>query len=518
MTDRDRRRFLTASATCLGALAGLPLLADDSRKGPAVVRKRPEIPFGVASGDVSADGAILWSRSDRPARMIVELGRSEAFRDARRIVGPAALADGDFTARVDVGGLPAGEEVFYRVRFVSLEDRRAVSEPVIGRFRTPPADRRAVKLVWSGDTCGQGWGIDTDRGGMALYESMRQRKPDLMIHSGDIVYADNPLTERVELPDGSTWKNLVTPAKRKVAETLDEFRGQYRYNLHDANLRRFNAEVPLLAQWDDHETVNNWYPGEQLEDRRYQVKSVDLLAARAKRAFFDYLPIRPHSPARERIYRRIGYGPHLDVMMLDMRSYRGPNSPNRQPTASAETQFLGADQLAWLKRELLGSRATWKLIASDMPIGLLVRDGKHFENGANGDGPPLGRELELAELLRFIKRNRVRNVVWVTADVHYTAAHYYDPDKATFQDFDPFWEFVAGPIHAGTFGPGKLDGTFGPQPVFQKAPPKGQANLAPSAGLQFFGEIAIDRDGLMTVGLRDRKQALYTQTLEPSRA
>ena len=56
--------------------------------------------------------------------------------------------------------------------------------------------------------------------------------------------------------------------------------------------------------------------------------------------------------------------------------------------------------------------------------------------------------------------------MWLTADVHYTAAHYYDPNKAVFQDFEPFWEFVSGPLHAGSFGPNKLDNTFGPQLVY----------------------------------------------------
>ena len=67
--------------------------------------------------------------------------------------------------------------------------------------------------------------------------------------------------------------------------------------------------------------------------------------------------------------------------------------------------------------------------------------------------PPLGRELEIADLLRFIKTRRIRNVVWITGDMHYCAAHHYDPARARFTDFDPFWEFVAGPLHAGTFGP-----------------------------------------------------------------
>ena len=57
----------------------------------------------------------MWSRTDRPARLLVEWATSDTFRDATRIVGPAALAESDFTARVDLTGLPAGQQIFYRV-------------------------------------------------------------------------------------------------------------------------------------------------------------------------------------------------------------------------------------------------------------------------------------------------------------------------------------------------------------------------------------------------------------------
>jgi alkaline phosphatase D len=88
--------------------------------------------------------------------------------------------------------------------------------------------------------------------------------------------------------------------------------------------------------------------------------------------------------------------------------------------------------------------------------------------------------------------------------VHYCAAHFYDPAKAQFKDFKPFWEFVAGPLNAGTFGPNALDNTFGPKVVFQKVPPAGQANLPPSAGFQSFGEVKIDaRSRDMVVSLKD---------------
>src|SRR3569832_1519790 len=119
-----------------------------------------------------------------------------------------------------------------------------------------------------------------------------------------------------------------------------------------------------------------------------------------------------------------------------------------------------------------------------MPLSLVVYDDGAKSQGseavAQGDGPPLGRELEFAELLSFLRRANIRNTVWLTADVHYTAAHYYDPNKAQFQDFEPFWDFVSGPLHAGTFGPNALDNTFGPQLKYIKAPSKEQGqNLPP---------------------------------------
>jgi alkaline phosphatase D len=125
--------------------------------------------------------------------------------------------------------------------------------------------------------------------------------------------------------------------------------------------------------------------------------------------------------------------------------------------------------------------------------------------------------LEIADLLSFMRRNDVRNTVWLTGDVHYTAAHRYHPDRARFQDFEPFWEFVSGPIHAGSFGPGTMDDTFGPEVVFAKSP-EGVPNLPPSAGLQFFGHVRIAGDtGVMTVSLKNiAGQTLYSVDLEPA--
>src|ERR1044071_6935914 len=109
-------------------------------------------------------------------------------------------------------------------------------------------------------------------------------------------------------------------------------------------------------------------------------------------------PVRVNPAEPGRVYRVLNYGPHLDVFMLDERGYRGPNGPNMQETYGPEAHFIGPEQLAWLKRALMESRATWKVIASDMPIGIIVHDNAATKSGseaiAQGDGPARGRELE----------------------------------------------------------------------------------------------------------------------------
>jgi phosphodiesterase/alkaline phosphatase D-like protein len=122
------------------------------------------------------------------------------------------------------------------------------------------------------------------------------------------------------------------------------------------------------------------------------------------------------------------------------------------------------------------------------PSGQVMAPAEAVAQG--NDGPPLGRELEIAQVLTALRRKQVRNTVWLTADVHYTAAHYYDPSRAAYPDFDPFWEFVSGPLNAGAFGPNQLDATFGPQVMFAETPP--HANTSPAEGFQYFGEVTIE--------------------------
>ncbi|MGO2003216.1 alkaline phosphatase D family protein [Arthrobacter rhombi] len=535
----SRRSLLKGAASASTFAAASLIVPPASAMNPAsaiaLSARRLTLPSGISTGDVSTNSAVLWSRASGPGRLHAVLraagqdGEALRGRHARtfHLSGSQARASTDFTAKLHARRLPAGMRFAVELYFEDDHGRR--SETGRGSFTTAPAhghrhghDSSSQSFVWTADTAGQGYGINEDIGGMRGYAAMHATGPDFFLHSGDTIYADGPLEAEMKEPDGRIWRNVVTEEVSKVAETLNEYRGRHRYNMMDENLRAMYAEVPVVAQWDDHETMNNWYPGEIIDDPRYAVRQVDTLAARSRRAWQEYMPIADRRALRPgtgfeptRIYRHIERGPHLDLFALDMRSHRSPNTSGLESQA---TSILGEEQLQWLIRSLRRSPATWKVIGNDLPLGLVVLDGKGQESISNADhGAPLGRELELARLLSAIKRHRIRNVVFLTGDVHYCAAHHYSPERAAFRDFNPFWEFVAGPINAGSFGPNALDLTFGPRVDFQQAgPPLGSPR---SGEHQYFGHVKVAGDGSeFTVKLINALgQVQYSRTLVPER-
>lgn len=536
MTAFTRRNILKGALAAAGAAAVVPSTAHAARPtAVALVRNRLTLPSGIATGDVTADSGVLWSRASGPGRLVASLlavddGGSplrggRAFQRVLR--GSTASEATDFTSKINAQHLPASTRFALTMHFEDAEGN--AGETAQGSFSTAPdlgmirsgRSPRGQSFVWTGDTAGQGWGINEEIGGMRGYAAMHATRPDFFIHSGDTIYADGPITAQVTEPDGRIWRNLVTEEVSKVAETLNEFRGRHRYNLMDRNIRALYAEVPVIAQWDDHETHNNWYPGQIIADTRYTERRVDVLAARGRQAWQEYQPIAGPSdggtgfePAR--IYRKISRGPQLDIFCLDMRTSKDPNTDGKETHL---THILGQEQADWLIREVSKSKATWKVIANDLPLGVIVPDGPVNQESLSNrdDGAPLGKELEIAGVLSAFKRNRVKNVVWLTADVHYCAAHHYAPERAAFTDFDPFWEFVAGPINAGSFGPNQMDGTFGPEVAFFKA--GAYANESPRSGeSQYFGHVDLGEDDVFTVSLRNANgTVLWSKELQPER-
>ena len=175
----SRRQLLIGGAVLGGTALGTRL--PTGLAAPGVITsdtQRPQIPYGVMSGDPTGSRAIIWSKTDRPARMLVEFSPHEDFHVVQRIKGPAALAASDYTARVDLGPLPPGAQVFYRVSFQDLADLMTISAPASGVLRIPGGDRRTITFAYSGDEAGQGWGINPEWGGYRLYETMRRHSPD----------------------------------------------------------------------------------------------------------------------------------------------------------------------------------------------------------------------------------------------------------------------------------------------------------------------------------------------------
>ncbi len=470
----SRRRFLAGSgAALLGACVRSPLIKTSA----------PEVTHGVQVGDVEAGRALVWARASEPSRLIVEWDTTERFGNPRRVAGPVVTPDHDHAATIAIDGLPEAQTIAVRARF-EREAERGTSAWATARFQMPRSDR--FRVAWTGDTCGQGFGRNPEWGGLRGYAAIRAAEPAVFVHSGDLIYADNPILPTQQLGE-RIWTNVSNERVARVAQTIEDYRARFQYNLEDDHVRALAAEVPIVAQWDDHETHNNWWPHQQLEDDRYTNRDASVISALAHRAMYEWTPLPPGN-----VYRVIHYGPLLDIVVMDCRSFRSPNVGG-----DAASDMLGATQAAWLVDTLAASKARWKLVACDQPLSLVITDGPdgtRREGFADGDPARRGREVELSRVLSGLRAKGVKNAVWVTADVHYAAAHRYDPTRATFTDFDPFWEFVAGPIHAGSFGPNALDATFGPEHVFAWAPPT--QNLAPWDGYNNFGTIDVTAEAL----------------------
>ena len=214
---RLTRRTLLRSAGAFGGtllaggadgLLGSRTAKAQSSAVPAVVtsdNQRPQIPYGVMSGDPAGGRVILWSKTDRPARMLVEVATREDFRDARRVAGrprcrPRTSPPGSISAGCRPGPTSSTASLFQDLADLKMIERaggRAAAHRAGGA-------RRTITFAWSGDEAGQGWGINPGWGG---YRSCTRRcagtRPDFFIHSGDQIYADGPITAEVKLDDGT---------------------------------------------------------------------------------------------------------------------------------------------------------------------------------------------------------------------------------------------------------------------------------------------------------------------------
>ena len=200
MSTEDAGLFAT-TLKAAGGFAWPPrLVAASGRNGP-------DIPYGIATGDVTRDRAIIWSRTDRPARMLVEWSTTESMQNARRVRGPADGGGGGVHRPRRSRPACRRDNGFSIACSSKISPTRAVSAfPPAERFYPRRQPRATSRFAWSADTVGQGWGINTAWGGLRMYETMRLARPDFFIHTGDTIYADSPVPPEIPLPDGTIWR------------------------------------------------------------------------------------------------------------------------------------------------------------------------------------------------------------------------------------------------------------------------------------------------------------------------
>jgi alkaline phosphatase D len=458
------RKGLIAAAGALlvtAVLLSVPLV---SSGGHSTRLARPTLTHGIASGDVTATSAAIWARADGPARIEIEISPRKGFSGARRLRAFAKAAT-DYAVTVDVGRLRPGTRYHYRIR--ARAD--GVSRALIGTFRTAPASRRpaAVRFVFGAEV-GSGNYCRHEQWGLPIFYYMSTLRPDFFIALGDMIYADSTCR-----PDGpGDWRNLpnalvdVERLDWRDRERLREaYRDHWRYTRADRHMRYFLARVPIYSLWDDHEVINDsgaawdyW-----VSSQRNRPGYANIVAA-GRDAFFAYGGIRGSAGEPVRLYRSFRWGKHAELFLLDTRSYRSrndlPDTPENRKT------MLGPAQLSWLKRSLARSTATWKIVASSVPVTIPTGSELLGRDAWSNGGHTTGFERELLDLLRHLDARSVDNVFFVTGDQHFAqilrSSKDYDGDREMFV----FHEFVAGPLNARLSKPVWLDPTTNPTPLY----------------------------------------------------
>ena len=354
----SRRAFLGGAAATL--------LTGRARPASAAV-----LSFGPASFDVTSTSALVWHRTDGPTRLRIEYGTSATHLDRAKL--PVSVTGAtDFTMVTELTGLSPATPYFYRA--VTAEGAGGV----VGHFKTAPVDARELRLAWSGD-------MEAGQQPFSLLDHVTAFKPDLFLLVGDTMYADIP--------------------RDKFKPELAHYRLKHRENRSDGPLQRLLRITPASAIWDDHEVENDF-------------NSTHPALPEGRQAFREYWPVRPPSV----LYRRLAWGPLLDIFVLDCRSYR-----SRQDHTGPGKTMLGAEQKAWLLSGLVASKAVFKIVVSSVPFLVSSRlDSWH------------GYQDEQLEILAALKRDGVRNVIMLSADIH----------MAIDVPHDVVHELVAGPIGA----------------------------------------------------------------------
>jgi alkaline phosphatase D len=417
LSSIDRRRFIKSVWNGVGASLALSLVPGRDLFATQRFGTNP-FKLGVASGDPTADGIVLWTRlAPRPAepgslgRNAIPVGWRVATDSRMRhlVSRGVAVARSELahSVHVEVGGLRPSHDYFYQFDVRDEESR-------IGHFRTAPhAHDQVRKLRFAFATC-QDW----PSGHYTAYRDMRARDLDLVLHLGDYTY---------EYAIDSTRRG--GPAPEGFAEETTDLRTyRLRHTLYklDPDLQAVHAKFPFVVIWDDHEVAND-YSGLAPE---FGMPSPEFTARRAAayQAYYEHMPIRAdiaRNPGpRLRIFRRLRYGRLAEFTMLDDRQYRSDNPCGDGESLRCDAAFkgnytmLGRPQEEWLERGFARSHARWNIIGQQLLLAELEHlpyENERYWNDA-WDGYPRARKRLLADVVR----TKLSNPVFLTGDWHST--------------------------------------------------------------------------------------------------
>lgn len=407
MSVRPSRRTLLKSAV---VIAALPLAGFSAERRPGPV---PADPFtlGIASGDPSPDGAVIWTRlapnplaedgfggmPERAVDVEWEVAADERFARVVQRGVVTAVPEHAHSVRVELAGLRPGADYFYRFRTQGYLSPH-------GRTRTAPQPGSLAPLTMCVASCSnyeQGW--------FTAYRRMAEEVPDLVVHLGDYQY-------EYAGRDGGVRRHVGPETV-----TLANYRQRYAQYKTDPDLQAAHAAAPWLAVLDDHEVADNWA-------KDIPEKPDGGFAARrsaALQAYYENMPLRRSSLPRDsgmQLYRRVHWGGLATFHMLDTRQYRTDqpcgdqfraDCPDRLNPAATLT---GVDQERWLLNGFRQSRARWDILGQQVffaQVELTPGPGRGFNPDA-WDGYVANRD----RIVDGLVRSPVRNGVVLTGDVH----------------------------------------------------------------------------------------------------
>jgi alkaline phosphatase D len=454
--DPKRRLFLNAWA--MGAAAAS---ISSPWRGSAMAQTPKFIsdPFtlGVASGDPTQDGFVLWTRlAPEPldpdyvieglVDVLCEISEDEAFTKIVRREFAVARPDNAHAVHVEVGGLKPNRPYFYRFRV-------GLATSPIGRTRTTPefgAPLSKLRFAWH--SCAH-----YEQGLFTAYGDLAKQNPDVILSLGDYIY---------EVSYGAAVRRMPV----EDAFSLKDYRLIHAVHKMDKDLQAAHAVAPWLYIWDDHEVANDYQgnfgkvlPGQSVETdfpiRKYN----------AYKAFFENQPLRARSRFdainRMRIYGQSGWGDLLDFTLLDTRQYRSKGAclpEGRQEAVSAsratcaELQdpsrtILGARQERFVSENFMRAPFKWSVLVQPTLFATLFQKSDKGDPTAYTDGWSAFEPARQKIIDIMARRRREVSSVVIGGDMHGFWASDVKLDYAKPESDTVAVEFVGGSITSQSF-------------------------------------------------------------------